>query len=114
MAKTKPKIIIPSQGPIENEFQQKTEDKFRNIDTLIYAVVVAIVITAISAVISVGAIIIDQLHFNNQTYREFSDLRKGNAELMGRINALENKVENRDQQMIIEQQKQIIELLKKK
>lgn len=114
--KEQPQIIIPettgSVGP--SPFEKKAEEKFRNIDTLIYAVVVATVITAISALISVGAIIIDQLHFNNQTYREFADLKKENDELMGRINVLENKVENQDQQIIIEQQKLIIELLGKK
>lgn len=114
--KDQPQIKIPettgSVGP--SPFEKKAEEKFRNIDTLIYAVVVAIIITAISAVISVGAIVIDQLHFNNHTYREFSDLKKENVELLNRINALENRADDQNQTMIIEQQKQIMELLKKK
>ena len=80
MTDEQPLIRIPdtSEGivgptPVE-KLKEKTEQKFRSIDTLMYAIVVAIVITAISALISVGAIVIDQLHFNNLTYREFSEL----------------------------------------
>ncbi len=81
--------ISPAQ-----KLKEEVDKKFKNIDALIYAVVVSLVITAISALISVGAIIIDQLHFNNQTYRDFSSLDKENPELIKRIDRIESRIDN--------------------
>jgi len=115
MEEAKPTITIPekdgSVGP--SAFEQKAAEKFKNIDTLIYAIVVSLIIAAISALISVGAIIIDQLHFNNQTYREFSDSKNVYSELVERMDKVENRL-NTQEQLIIEQQNQILELLNKK
>ncbi|MFH1371394.1 MAG: hypothetical protein ABII09_08940 [Planctomycetota bacterium] len=105
MLDEKPQVNIPETGSVgPSSFEKKAEEKFRHIDMLIYAVVVAIVITAISALISVGAIVIDQLHFNNQTYREFADLKAGNIELIKKISDIENKVDSLNQHIIVNQQ----------
>lgn len=114
MEEGKPQIRISEKNGFvaPTHFEKKVEERFRNIDTLIYAVVVSLVITAISALISVGAIIIDQLHFNNQTYCEFSALKTENVDLIKRIDNIECKIDNQNQQIILEQQKQILELLK--
>ncbi len=52
------------------EFKKEAVEKFKNIDILMYSVVIALIIISISSLISVGAIVIDQLHFNNEIYRE--------------------------------------------
>jgi len=69
-------VPFPSEGGSVNselnKHKQETANRFQSIEGLMYAVVAALVLTAISALISVGAIVIDQLHFNNQTYRDYS------------------------------------------
>ena len=73
MEEDRPQIKFPeTNSALSPSFQKEVGDKFRNMDGLLYAVVVAIVITSISSLIAVVAIVIDQLHFNNQTYREYS------------------------------------------
>ncbi|MDD5432499.1 MAG: hypothetical protein PHO70_05890 [Candidatus Omnitrophica bacterium] len=117
MPAEKPKVKFPesSEASVKlSPFEQKADEKFRDINTLLYVVVIVIVVMVVSALISVGAIVIDQLHFNNLTYREFSESKNDKVELERRITAVENKIDNANQQIIIEQQKQIENLLKKK
>ncbi len=59
--------------------QQRNERRFANIETLVYAVVFVALVTLVGIVVAVCAMVVDQLHFNNQTYREQSD--KNQAEI---------------------------------
>lgn len=74
------------------QVKQETNEKFKSIDTLIYAVVVAIVVSSIASLISVGAIVIDQLHFNNQIYRSELESQKQNLEFLKEIENLKTEV----------------------
>lgn len=87
-------IKLPeSGGQLEvSKLEKKTDEKFKNIDLVVYTIVVALVITAISALISVGAIVLDQLHFNNQTYREFSNIKNENIEMSKKIDLIQNQL----------------------
>lgn len=55
---------------------KEAKERFKSIDLIIYTVIIAIVISSISSLVAVGAIVIDQLHFNNQTYRDYSNFNK--------------------------------------
>lgn len=87
MSNDKPEIKFSEEGQIgPSKFERSATEKFRNIDTLIYAVIVSLVITSISSLIAVGAIVIDQLHFNNTTYastlRQSGELSKLNDQIV--------------------------------
>lgn len=87
-----PQIQFPKEGGAVGRFENEAKEKFRDINTLLYAVVVAIVITAISALISVAGIVIDQLHFNNQTYREYSQNEQELTKLEINIQQLQDQI----------------------
>ena len=91
MAKVNTEIKLPeSGGQLEvAKLEKKTEEKFKNMDLVVYTIVVALLITTISALISVGAIVIDQLHFNNQTYRNYSDIKNDNVELLKKLDTIQ-------------------------
>lgn len=92
--KEEAEIKIPEKGEIGlTDFKGKTEEKFRNIDGILYAVVAALVITSISALIAVGAIVIDQLHFNNQTYRDYSQQTQINQKLLEQNQLLQQEID---------------------
>lgn len=74
------------------QVKQETNEKFKSIDTLIYAVVVSIVVSSIASLISVGAIVIDQLHFNNQTYKSELESQRQNLEFLKEIENLKIEV----------------------
>src|SRR3989344_4037523 len=85
---------LPEQGGrvSAEQVKQETSEKFKSIDTLIYAVVVAIVVSSVASLVSVGAIEIDQLHFNNQTYRSELESQKQNMEFLKEIENLKAEV----------------------
>ena len=71
-----PRIKIPETNTFVTEtekFKKEATEKFRNFDLIIYTVVISLIIISISSLIAVSAIIIDQLHFNNVTYREYQN-----------------------------------------
>lgn len=81
MPGTEEKIELPESGgqmdlkdpPMGGK---EAKERFKSIDLIIYTVIIAIVISSISSLVAVGAIVIDQLHFNNQTYRDYSNFNK--------------------------------------
>lgn len=56
-----------------------TDSKLLTFENLMIAVVIALMISSVASLISVGAIILDQLHFNNQTYRDYSNMISDSA-----------------------------------
>lgn len=81
------------------KFQEHTEEKLKNIDNLMYAIVAAVVISSLSALIAVGAIVIDQLHFNNETYRDGQNLQMQLSARDTESKNLENEISNLTVQM---------------
>lgn len=75
------------------DFKKEADSKFRSYDALIYAVVAAIVVSAITGLIAVAAIVIDQLHFNNETYREWSAQQDSSKQLEKDLGELKSQVE---------------------
>lgn len=92
--KSEVQIKIPENGEVLSvqQVRKETNEKFRSIDTLIYAVVIAIVVSSVASLISVGAIVIDQLHFNNQTYRSELESQKQNLEFLKEFESLKTEV----------------------
>ncbi len=86
-------IKIPEKEGFVSSSEKEIKEKFRNIDIIIYTIVVALIIVSISSLISVCAIIIDQLHFNSQTYREFSNYRNDNDRIIDRISDIEKRLD---------------------
>ena len=74
--------------------KDQTNERFKSIDVILIAVIVALVISAISAFIAVGAIVIDQLHFNNQTYRDTSAENERYIKLQEEIMLLKLEMNN--------------------
>ena len=72
--------------------QRKNERRFSTLETLVYAVIFVAVISLVGIVVAVTTLVIDQMHFNNQTYRDQSE--KTNLqiqELNLRIDALKQQ-----------------------
>ena len=92
--KSEVQIKIPENGEelSAQQVRKETNEKFRSIDTLIYAVVISIVVSSVASLISVGAIVIDQLHFNNQTYRSELESQKQNLEFLKELQNLKTEV----------------------
>lgn len=64
-----------------------------NVESVTQAVLWVGIISLVAVVVTVSAMVIDQFHFNNQTYRDQSD--KTNAqieELNTRIDGLQNQL----------------------
>lgn len=53
--------------------QQKNERRFSTIESLVYAVIFVAIISLVGIVVAVTTLVIDQMHFNSQTYRDQSD-----------------------------------------
>jgi len=86
--------------------------KFEQIDHILLSVIIVLVLSMIAIIISVIGLFLDQIRYNNAAYREYSEkigvlnsLRDSNNELLE-----QNK---KNQEIIINQQKQILELLQK-
>jgi membrane protein involved in colicin uptake len=94
-----PDVPVQLPNPDEGElttspsFVEKTNKRIESINVLIYTVVAAVIISAITALIAVGAVVIDQLHFNNQTYREYSQSREDEKARQEKLNSLQQEVD---------------------
>lgn len=84
-------IKIPEEGEF-GPYQRKTEERFHSVDTIIYGVVAALIITSISSLIAVGAIIIDQLHFNNETYRDYDNFEEQSVQQQTQTSNLQGQI----------------------
>ena len=103
MAKERPKI----------EIFDPAADIAAKFDYYIKIVVGILVVAVLTMLFMLGGILLDAWHFNSAVYKEYSEkidtlniLQKSNEKLFE-----ENK---RNQEIIIQQQKQIQEILKKK
>ena len=72
-----------------------------------------LVVAVVTLVFMVATLLLDAFHFNAATYKEYS--KKTDAiELLDKFNKQQLEENKKSQQIIIDQQKQIVELLKKK
>ncbi len=65
---------IPESGSVVGSQLKEHGKRIGSLEILIYTIAFVAVITLVGMVISVSTLVIDQLHFNNQTYRDKSDL----------------------------------------
>lgn len=94
-------------------FQKDVKKRFEKIDNILFGVITAVVVSLVAVIISVIGLFMDQMRYNNAAYKEYSEkiqtldsVRDSNSEL------LEQNKQN--QELILKQQSQIFELLKKK
>jgi cell division protein FtsL len=67
-------IPVPtSDTELTPSAQKQNEKRFTSIETLVYAVIFVAIISLVGIVVAVTTLVIDQMHFNNQTYRDQSD-----------------------------------------
>lgn len=76
------------------EKMNRTEGKIDGLSALIHAVVAAVVVTGIGSLIAVFSIVMDQLHFNNTTYREQVISSKEEDQLKRQVESLQKDIES--------------------
>jgi hypothetical protein len=72
MANKQDELIPISGDSIGGQTQKQNERRFATIETLVYAVVFVALVSLVGIVVAVCTLVIDQMHFNNETYREQS------------------------------------------
>lgn len=109
----KPTITIPETGGKISGMSPEVKNRFEKIDNILFGVITAVVVSLVAVIISVIGLFMDQMRYNNAAYKEYSEkiqtldsVRDSNSEL------LEQNKQN--QELILKQQSQIFELLKKK
>jgi hypothetical protein len=61
----------PAQGTVSFvEFATQTNTRFNRNENLIYAVLVIVAITLVSIGVGTVGVVLDQMHFNNELYRD--------------------------------------------
>lgn len=69
----------PTKFPILNEgsvsfsaLDKDTRDRFLRNEVLVYSVLVIVAVTLVTVLIGAATLVLDQLHFNNELYRDNS------------------------------------------
>lgn len=96
-----PVRIYDPKGAIESKF-----------DFYIKIVVGILVVAVITMLFMVGGFLLDALHFNSAVYKEYSDKTKS-LESFQESNNLLLEQNRQNQQLILDQQKQILDKLSK-
>lgn len=53
-------------------FQEKVENRFEKIDTILFGIIASVVVSCVAVVIAVIGLFLDQMRYNNTAYREYS------------------------------------------
>ncbi|MGC1177038.1 MAG: hypothetical protein WA843_03110 [Candidatus Saccharimonadales bacterium] len=62
---------ILDEGSVSfNQLDKDTQNRFLRNEFLIYSILAVVGLTLVTVLIGAAAIILDQLHFNNQVYRD--------------------------------------------
>lgn len=98
-----PKGVLGDVRGIENKVDQ--------LGGLLLGITASVVVSGIAVMIAVFGIFLDQMRFNNAAYKDYSD----RSNVKDILNVVGQQIGNfkQDQQVYFEQQKQIIEELKK-
>ena len=107
-----PTVRIPEQGGTLG-MTPEVKNRFEKIDNILIAVVASVLVSLVAVVVSVIGLFLDQMRYNNVAYKEYSEkIRTLNFVNENNQNLLEQN--NQNQKLIIEQQKQLSELLRTK
>lgn len=100
-------IRIPENGGIvtADAVKKEADSKFKDINYILLSVVIILLVM-------VATLIIDSFHFNSATYKEYSD-KTQSLESVQKSNNLLLEQNKQNQQIIIDQQKQILDKLNK-
>ena len=107
--KTKePQIKIPEKNVelTPSDVKKEVDSKFKDINYILISVVIILLVM-------VSTLIIDSFHINSATYKEYSQ-KTESVEMTQKINQELLDQNKQNQELILEQQKQIIELLNKR
>lgn len=96
-------------GVLKDHFDKQ----FNKIDKLLFAIVTSVVVSVAAVIVAVVGIFIDQLRYNNAAYKDYSS-KLESTEKTQQINKELLDQNQINQQMIVEQEKQIQQLIKKK
>lgn len=113
--KTKNRIVFPSSARVGGTFARKdyVEKGFKEVSRTMQVVVVVLTVAVVTMLFMVAGLILDAMRFNSVIYREYSE--KLNAvETLQESNDLLLKKNKEEQEIIVQQQLQILELLKVK
>lgn len=117
MEDKKPKIEI--MDPVKSANKRPRIDLFDPIGTIndkfdfyIKFVVGVLVVAVLTMIFMVATLVIDSFHFNSATYKEYSQKTEA-IKILEDTNKQQLEQNKENQQTIIDQQKQILEFLKK-
>lgn len=96
-------VDIPP-GSILGEIKKK----FEKIDQILFGIMLAVVLSLVAIIVSVVGMFLDQMRFNNAAYEEYSEKLRISELLKENILVLQDQNE-RNQELIIKQQKQILD-----
>jgi hypothetical protein len=89
------------------------KEKFEKIDQVLFGIIIVLILSSIAIIVSVIGLFLDQMRYNNAAYREYSDkIEVVNTTQATNKQLLEQNKENQD--MILGQQKLLLELLGEK
>ncbi|GEM_PF-2530133 len=89
------------------------ETKVDQLGGLIYAIVASVIVSGMAVIIAVIGIFLDQMHFNNAAFKDYAEKNSVLEQIRSENNSLMQDNKN-NQTLIIGQQKQLLELMKKK
>ncbi|MDP2703848.1 MAG: hypothetical protein Q8P01_01350 [bacterium] len=109
------KKFTPAEAAIITESASRSErlinEKLKNVNWLMAGVVIVLFVAVITMLLMVGGFLLDAWHFNSAVYRDYSG-KIDTLETIQKSNQLLFDSNKQNQEIIIEQQKQIKELLK--
>lgn len=98
--------ILREEGTISSTYPKPViDEKFKDINYLVFTVVIILMVM-------VGTLVIDSFHFNSATYKEYSE-KTESLKTTQKINQDLLDQNQKNQEIILEQQKQIQQLLSK-
>lgn len=92
---------------------KEAKRRFEKIDNLLFGIIASVVISGIAVVVAVVGLFIDQMRYNNAAYKEYSS-KIDLTEKMQQVNGELLDQNKKNQQIIIEQQKQIQQFIERK
>lgn len=100
--------IPPGKGGINSSVNQRLD----KIDQVLYGVMLAVVLSMIAIIVSVIGLFLDQMRYNNAAYKDYSQKVQSVTETQD-MNQFLLEQDEKNQQVILEKQKQITDLQQK-
>jgi hypothetical protein len=101
-----PVIVVGGNTPAQNSASpsgsRSLKQRLFNVENLTQAVLWVGIISLVAVVVTVSAMVLDQMHFNNQTYRDQSDKASAEyQELNARLDILQNQINDQKSQTTV-------------